>query len=95
MWCYFETDLFVFDGVEAGRLDLVAVSVEPHVTQHHDGAQQQSSGVRHVHPSNVRGSAVNLDVIKNVATSSFIIHKIEDIIFCHFIYECKLIICLV
>lgn len=54
------TNLLVSDGVETGRLDPVAVVVETHVTQHHDGAEQQSGGVRHVHAGDVGGGAVDL-----------------------------------
>ena len=34
--------------------------VETHVTQHHDGAEQQGGGVRHVQAGNVGGGAVDL-----------------------------------
>lgn len=34
--------------------------VETHVTQHHDGAEQQRGGVSQVHASNIGGGAMNL-----------------------------------
>lgn len=58
--CLHLSHLLVSDGVEAGRLDLVAVVMETHVTQHHDGAEQQGGGVRHVQAGDVRGGAMNL-----------------------------------
>lgn len=36
--------------------------METHVTQHHDRAEQQGGGVRHVHAGDVGGGAVNLQV---------------------------------
>lgn len=36
--------------------------METHVTQHHDGAEQQGGGVRHVLAGDVGGGAVNLRV---------------------------------
>lgn len=55
-----QSHLLVFDGVETGCLDPVGEVVEPHVTQHHDSAEQQGCGVGKVHASDVRGSAVHL-----------------------------------
>lgn len=36
--------------------------METHVTQHHDSAEQQGSGVGHVHAGDVGGGAMNLQV---------------------------------
>lgn len=55
-----ESHLLVSDGVETGRLDPAGVLVEPHVTQHHDSAEQQGGGVGQVHPGDVGGGAVHL-----------------------------------
>lgn len=55
-----ESHLLVSDGVETGRLDLVAVVMETHVAQHHDSAEQQGGGVRHVQAGDVGGGAVDL-----------------------------------
>ena len=52
--------LLVSDGVETRRLDLVAVVMETHVTQHHDSTEQQGGRVCHVHAGDVRGGTVNL-----------------------------------
>lgn len=55
-----ETNLLLSDGVKTGRLDPAGVLVEPHVTQHHDRAEQQGGGVGQVHASDVGGGAVHL-----------------------------------
>jgi hypothetical protein len=46
-------------GVEDGLLDAVGVVVETHVPQHHDGAEQQGSGVGQVLAGDIRGRAVD------------------------------------
>lgn len=60
VWTRPGSHLLVSDGVEAGHLDLVAVVMETHVTQHHDSAEQQSGWVRHVQTGDVGGGAVHL-----------------------------------
>lgn len=52
--------LLVSDCVKASSLNLLAVTVEAHVTQHHDGAQQQSRGVGHIFSRYIRSRSVNL-----------------------------------
>jgi hypothetical protein len=47
------------EGVEDGPLDAVGVVVETHVPQHHDGAEQQGSGVGQVLAGNVGGRTVD------------------------------------
>lgn len=54
------THLLVPDGVEAGRLDLVAVVMVTHVTQHHHGAEQQGGGVGQIQTGDVGGGSVDL-----------------------------------
>lgn len=51
--------LALSQGVEDGLLDLVGVVVEAHVAQHHDGAEQQGSGVGKALASNVGGGTVD------------------------------------
>lgn len=46
---------------KAGGLDPRSMVKEPHVAQHHHGAQQQGRGVGHVLACNVRGCPVNLE----------------------------------
>lgn len=46
-------------GVEDGLLDSVGVLVEAHVPQHHDGAEEQRSGVGEALAGNVGGGAVD------------------------------------
>lgn len=52
--------LFASDGVKAGSFDLLGVSVQTHVTEHHDCAEQQGGGIGQIHSCNIRGSAVDL-----------------------------------
>jgi hypothetical protein len=46
-------------GVEDGLLDAVGVVVEAHVPQHHDGGEEESSGVGEALASDIRGRTVN------------------------------------
>lgn len=71
-----QSHLLVSDGVETGRLDLVAVVVQTHVTQHHDGAEQQGSGIRQIHASNVGGGAMHLHD-KHTKTHRKILDKVQ------------------
>ena len=47
------------EGVEDGLLDAVGVGVEAHVTKHHDGAEEKSSGVGEALALNIGGGTVN------------------------------------
>lgn len=54
-----KTYLALSQGVEDSLLDAVGVVVETHVLQHHDGRQQQSSGVGKTLASNIGGGTVD------------------------------------
>lgn len=52
--------LLVTDGVKARGLNPLSVAVQAHVTQHHDGAEQQGCRVRQVLPCDIRSSSMDL-----------------------------------
>jgi len=54
-----KTHLALGQGVKDGLLDATSVVVETHVLQHHDGGQEQSSGVGKTLAGNVGGGTVD------------------------------------
>ena len=66
------TDLSLTDDSKTGRLDLVGLSVQVHVSEHHAGRQQQGRGVGLVQARNVRGCAVHLYTKHNKNTKVLI-----------------------
>lgn len=47
------------EGIEDGRLDAGGVLVQAHVSEHHDGAEEEGGGVGEALAGNVRGGAVD------------------------------------
>lgn len=54
------THLLLTEDSENGLLDSAGVIVQAEVAQHHDGREQEGSGVRLVFPSDIRSRAVHL-----------------------------------
>ncbi len=63
-----QPNLALTEHVVGSTLDAVGMSVEAHVPEHHDGAEEQSSGVGLVLASNVGSRAVNLSRVEEVST---------------------------